>query len=105
MSLVEITSCVIFLACKKDDPIAPLSPTINKLPTARAGSDVTVTLPANSVLLDGSASGDIDGNIRKYYWSDVAIKQDHIKPCLSWRMQKTLLLERPSLFVKCSIWR
>jgi len=24
--------------------------------------------------LDGSASGDIDGNIREYYWSDVAIK-------------------------------
>jgi hypothetical protein len=69
ISLVAITSCVIFPACKKDDPIAPSSPTTNKPPTARAGSDVIVTLPANSVLLDGSASGDADGTIDEYYWS------------------------------------
>lgn len=72
ISLVAITGSVIFLGCKKDDPVTPSSLTTNKPPTAKAGSDVTVTLPANSVLLDGSASNDTDGNISEYYWSNLS---------------------------------
>lgn len=37
-------------------------------PTARAGSDQSVTLPANSVNLDGSGSSDANGYIRSYAW-------------------------------------
>ena len=66
ISLLAITSS--FVACKKDGSITP-SPTINKHPTAKAGSDVTLVLPASAVLLDGSASADTDGTINEYYWS------------------------------------
>lgn len=66
--LLAITNSVIFVACKKDGSVTP-SPTINKHPTAKAGSDVTLVLPANAVLLDGSASADTDGTINEYYWS------------------------------------
>jgi hypothetical protein len=71
ISLFAITSVVIFVACKKDNSIT-LSPAINKHPTARAGGDLTVLLPANTVLLDGSASSDTDGTVREYYWSDLS---------------------------------
>lgn len=40
----------------------------NTLPTANAGADATVTLPA-SASLDGSASKDSDGSITKYAWT------------------------------------
>ncbi|UYQ95115.1 PKD domain-containing protein [Chitinophaga horti] len=41
----------------------------NTLPTANAGSDVTITLPTASVSLDGSASRDADGTIATYSWT------------------------------------
>lgn len=40
----------------------------NKPPVARAGSNTTITLPVNSVQLDGSASSDPDGSIAAYSW-------------------------------------
>ncbi|MDR1997375.1 MAG: hypothetical protein LBQ83_03540 [Candidatus Margulisbacteria bacterium] len=40
----------------------------NKSPTANAGNDQTITLPANSVTLSGSGS-DPDGSIASYAWS------------------------------------
>lgn len=44
--------------------------TVNKPPVANAGSDISVTLPVNTVKLDGSASFDPDGTATslKYYW-------------------------------------
>jgi predicted esterase len=42
----------------------------NKVPTASAGSDQTITLPANSISLNGSGS-DADGTIASYQWSEV----------------------------------
>jgi hypothetical protein len=38
-------------------------------PLADAGQDITVSLPANSVLLDGSGSTDTSGTIVAYQWS------------------------------------
>ncbi len=38
----------------------------NKSPIADAGADRTITLPKDSVLLDGSASTDPDGSITSY---------------------------------------
>ncbi len=40
----------------------------NKFPVAEAGSDQVITLPTNSVTLDGNSSTD-DGNIVSYVWS------------------------------------
>ena len=45
---------------------------VNKLPVTNAGKDTTITLPLDSLLLDGSASYDEDGNIFKYQWTFVS---------------------------------
>ncbi|MEN7546890.1 malectin domain-containing carbohydrate-binding protein [Rapidithrix thailandica] len=41
---------------------------VNEAPVANAGSDQTVTLPVNTVQLDGSASSDAEGAIASYSW-------------------------------------
>ena len=45
--------------------------TSNQPPTANAGADQTITLPTNSVALNGSGS-DMDGTIATYSWSQVS---------------------------------
>ncbi|THU34102.1 T9SS type A sorting domain-containing protein [Niastella caeni] len=55
------------------DPIGSQPPTpVNVPPVANAGSDITITLPTNSVTLDGAASRDADGTIVTYAWTKVA---------------------------------
>lgn len=44
----------------------------NQPPVANAGNDLSVTLPTNSVTLNGTASKDNDGYIAKYAWSKVS---------------------------------
>ncbi len=44
----------------------------NVLPVANAGADQTITSPANSVILNGSASYDPDGTIKSYNWVTVS---------------------------------
>jgi endoglucanase len=44
--------------------------TVNKVPTANAGGNQTVTLPTNSITVYGSGS-DQDGSISMYQWSEV----------------------------------
>jgi ribosomal protein L14 len=44
----------------------------NVAPTASAGSDQSITLPTDSVTLDGSASSDSDGNIASYEWTQIS---------------------------------
>jgi hypothetical protein len=53
------------------DPIGSQPPTSNVAPVANAGSDITITLPTNSVTLDGAASRDSDGTIVTYAWTKV----------------------------------
>ncbi|MGN7723894.1 PKD domain-containing protein [Chitinophaga sp. 22620] len=45
---------------------------VNKIPVASAGNDVTITLPASTTTLDGSASRDPDGTITSYAWTQVS---------------------------------
>jgi Bacterial Ig domain len=45
-------------------------PPPNQAPVANAGSDQTITLPASSVILNGSGT-DADGNITAYQWTKV----------------------------------
>jgi hypothetical protein len=44
----------------------------NQFPVANAGSNSTITTPANSIQLDGSSSFDPDGTIVNYAWSEVS---------------------------------
>ena len=44
----------------------------NVLPIANAGPDQTITLPTNSVFLNGSASSDPDGSIIGYTWTKIS---------------------------------
>ena len=45
---------------------------INQPPVANAGRDQTITLPNNTVTLDGSGSTDPDNNIIGYAWSKIS---------------------------------
>ncbi|MDQ3290992.1 MAG: T9SS type A sorting domain-containing protein, partial [Bacteroidota bacterium] len=47
------------------------STTINTAPLANAGSDVTITLPTNSVTLNGTGT-DKEGAIKQYIWNQVS---------------------------------
>jgi len=47
------------------------TPPVNKPPVANAGPDITITLPTNSVTLNGSGS-DSDGSIVAYKWTYVS---------------------------------
>jgi hypothetical protein len=44
----------------------------NKPPIADAGRDTSITLPVNSILLDGSNSTDPDGTITTYLWRKIS---------------------------------
>ncbi len=46
--------------------------TVNQPPVANAGNNQTITLPANSVTLDGSGSEDPDGTITSYSWTKMS---------------------------------
>ena len=48
------------------------APPPNQVPIARAGSDITITLPTNSTNLSGMTSSDPDGTISSYSWSKVS---------------------------------
>ncbi|MDF2187501.1 PKD domain-containing protein [Paraflavitalea sp. CAU 1676] len=52
--------------------IAPAATPANKAPIANAGNDISITLPANSIQLDGSTSSDPDGTIVTYAWAMTA---------------------------------
>ena len=45
---------------------------VNKPPVANAGSSKTITLPLDSVILDGTLSSDPDGTIASYNWAQVS---------------------------------
>ena len=45
---------------------------LNRPPIANAGNDTTITLPANTAVLDGRRSSDPDNNITSYAWSKIS---------------------------------
>lgn len=57
----------ILFGCQKEDIIPPE----NKVPVADAGPSATITLPTNSVTLNGSGKDD-DGNVVAYLWSQTS---------------------------------
>ncbi len=46
--------------------------TINHPPVANAGVDQTITLPTNTITLNGSGSADPDNNISSYLWTKIS---------------------------------
>ncbi len=66
--LIEV---VIFISCKKEYSCENCGDT-NKPPIAIAGPDQVITLPTDSISLDGSLSSDPDGTISDYLWKKIS---------------------------------
>ncbi|HJW17858.1 MAG TPA: PKD domain-containing protein, partial [Flavisolibacter sp.] len=59
-------------SCQKDYSCENCSDTSNELPVAKAGADQVIQWPVDSILLDGSASIDPDGQLISYKWSVIS---------------------------------
>ncbi len=73
---IFLIGIMLFISCKKELPCenCGANPTgnSNKTPIAKAGPDQTITLPTDSVSLDGSSSSDPDGTISGYLWTKIS---------------------------------
>ncbi|MEI9942617.1 MAG: PKD domain-containing protein [Chitinophagaceae bacterium] len=47
-------------------------PVVNQAPVAKAGTNLSITLPLNNVTVNGNGSIDADGTIASYQWSKIA---------------------------------
>jgi len=70
--LIILAGCVGFTSCKKETPCVGCDAKKNKSPIAIAGPDQLITLPTDSVLLDGSSSSDPDGMISGWLWTKIS---------------------------------
>jgi N-acetylneuraminic acid mutarotase len=48
------------------------NPAFEQPPVACAGDDTVITLPANTITLDGSCSSDPDNNLKAYQWAKIS---------------------------------
>jgi Tol biopolymer transport system component len=62
---------VIFISCEKEYSCEGCKEN-NKPPIAVAGPDQSITLPTDSISLDGSASSDPDGTISGWLWTKIS---------------------------------
>jgi hypothetical protein len=81
---LSISVASIFFSCQKEynernggnapgsNARGPKGPKNNRPPVANAGADQPITLPSNSVNLNGSASTDPDNNITSYQWTKIS---------------------------------
>ena len=69
-STLLFTGLVVLFSCKKE--FCEACDKGNKAPVANAGMDQLVTLPFDSVLLDGSSSSDADGKISEWLWTKIS---------------------------------
>ena len=67
---VSFVVIVLLVSCKKEPCEDCLES--NKPPAAKAGIDQFLTLPIDSVVLDGSSSSDQDGKITEWHWKKVS---------------------------------
>src|SRR4249919_3421961 len=75
-SFVKLVCCILFfssmISCKKETSCEGCATKNNKPPIAVAGPDRVITLPTDSVLLDGSSSSDPDGKISEWLWTKIS---------------------------------
>lgn len=65
-----LTGLTVFYSCKKEKSCEGCKEN-NKPPIAIAGPDQVITLPTDSISLDGSASSDPDGKISEWRWKKI----------------------------------
>jgi hypothetical protein len=76
--IISVASEISFLSCKKGESCEGCSNggglviTTNHPPVAYAGADQTITLPTNSVIIDGNGSTDPDNNITSFVWTKIS---------------------------------
>src|SRR5258705_11169614 len=63
---------IIFFSCQKEISCENCNGNNNRPPIAVAGSDQVITLPTDSILLDGRSSSDPDGRISSYLWTKIS---------------------------------
>jgi len=71
LTIIALAGIFLFLSCKKEKSCEGCKEN-NKPPIAIAGPDQVITLPTDSVLLDGSSSSDPDGTISKWLWTKIS---------------------------------
>jgi hypothetical protein len=69
--IILLTGVLAYISCKKEYSCENCRGG-NKFPVAVAGNDTTIILPADSVIIDGSASFDRDGSITSYQWTNIS---------------------------------
>jgi len=70
-AFVILSWMVVFISCKKEKSCERCRET-NKPPIAIAGLDQVITLPTDSVSLDGRTSSDPDGIISEWLWTKIS---------------------------------
>ena len=70
-TFVLLTGALFFISCKKEISCESCNDK-NKPPISIAGPDQVITLPTDSVSLDGSSSSDPDGKISEWLWTKIS---------------------------------
>ena len=93
ISIIFLLMLPILNSCKKEMPCEGCATKSNKPPIAIAGLDQAITLPTDSILLDGSTSSDPDGMISSYLWTKISgpVSSNIIKPSDSITKVKALV--------------
>ena len=93
-SYIFLIGILLYISCKKETSCESCAIKNNKPPIAVAGPDQVITLPADSVLLDGKQSSDPDGIISSYLWTKISGPSSFliVKPTDSLTKLKTLVV-------------
>jgi hypothetical protein len=88
---VLVMAFSLFISCNKELSCENCK-SINQPSVAKAGRDTIISLPKDSLMLDGSASTDPDGTITSYKWVKIAgpVSSNITKPDSSKTLVKTL---------------
>src|SRR6187399_2687507 len=93
-SFILLIAVLIHISCKKEYSCEGCATKNNKPPIAVAGLDRVITLPTDSVLLDGRQSSDLDGIISEWLWTKISgpVSFNIIKPSDSLTKVKALVV-------------
>ena len=91
LAFLLLATCL-FSSCKKELSCENCKDH-NQPPIALAGPDLTITLPIDSVILDGTRSTDPDGTIASYKWTKISgpASSNILRPDSSKTLVKTLV--------------